>query len=67
MSEIIDGVEFYSGFPKAQGWFDCMVNGEYARLQHWVCVMSGRHRWKRHDGTYELDKVLWTGEAEARE
>lgn len=67
MSEVYDGVEFYKGFPKQQGWYDCLVEGEYKRLQHWVCIMNGRHRWKRHDGSYETGSVLWTGEAEARE
>ena len=62
-----EGFIWHQNFPRFQGWFDCKVDGEYARLQHWVCVMSGKHRWKRHDGSYELRPVEWTGEAEPRE
>lgn len=59
--------QWHEGFPKKQGWYDVLVNGEYQRLQHFICVMDGRHHWKKHDGDYETRKVVWTGEAEARE
>lgn len=67
MDEVIDGIVWHDGFPKKQGWFDCYCKGEYTRLQHWICIMDGRHKWKRHDGSYETSKVKWTGEPELRE
>ena len=67
MAEFFEGVEWHEGYPKAQGWYDCFVAGNYCRLQHWICIMDRRHHWKRRDGSYETERVLWTGEPEARE
>lgn len=67
MAEEIDGIFWNDGWPKSQGWFDCLVFGEYVRLQHFICQLDGRHHWKKHGGDYETNKVLWTGEPEARE
>lgn len=58
---------YFDGFPKKQGWYDVLLDGEPERLRHWVCQMSGRHEWIDIDGQYIRGReVLWTGEPELR-
>lgn len=56
------------GWPKAQGWFDCLYKGEEMRMRHWICILSNRHEWIKEDGSYISDKesVRWYGEAGLR-
>lgn len=62
-----DEIQYRSGWPKQQGWFDVTVDGEEDRLRHWICQLSGRHEWIDVDGHYIRDReVLWCGEAETR-
>lgn len=54
---------YYEGFPKSQGWFDVLIDGEPERLRHWVCILSGRHEWIDIDGQYIRGRVVeWTGD-----
>lgn len=59
--------EWHKGFPKQQGWYDCLVDGEEARRRYKHCDINRTDRWIRPDGEYECltAKVMWTGEASA--
>ena len=58
------------GEPKSQGWYDCLIDGEYEdRLQWWICIMNPKKRhWKDRDGHYvDLShRVQYTGDPSAR-
>ena len=63
----MEGINWQSGWPEQQGWFDCLIDGANEdRLQHWICPMAGRHHWKNIDGDYveALHSVQWFGNAE---
>ena len=56
------------GWPKEQGWFDCLVDGKTEeRLRHKICLAAGKHRWYGQDGEplAPFRKVEWTGKASA--
>lgn len=58
---------YYDGWPKLQGWYDVLVDGEPDRLRHWICQMSMRHEWIDIKGEYIRNKVVtWTGEPDIR-
>lgn len=61
-------IEWNEGEPPAEGWYDCMQNGEELRLQWWICKTNHRKKhWKNNLGHYvEVDgKVYWTGKPSA--
>jgi hypothetical protein len=58
-----DEEQYKEGYPKQQGWFDVLLDGEPERLRHWICQLSGRHEWIDIDGQYIRGReVLWIGE-----
>ncbi len=63
-------IEWHTKEPPAEGWYDCLLNGEELPLRWWVCKMNPRKRhWVDSAGAYrEFDgAVQWTGSARATE
>ena len=63
-------IEWKSGEPKQQGWYDCLIDGEEEdRLQWWICQLNPKKRhWKNALGDY-VDighTIQYTGNASAR-
>lgn len=57
--------DWKSGWPKKQGWYSCLVDGEEKNLRHFICEMSNRHEWVRPDGSYEYADVQYLDETPA--
>lgn len=61
-------IEWNEGEPPAEGWYDCLLNGEELRLCWWICKIDRRKRhWKNELGHYKDSegKVFWTGSPSA--
>lgn len=53
--------EWHDGFPKEQGWYECLLDGEIVLLRHFECCVSTRHEWAHPGGEYEYGNVKWRG------
>lgn len=47
------------GFPKENGTYRCLVNGEEMDLYHFKCVVNGKHKWYLGKKEEIRDTVLW--------
>ena len=62
MGEGKDGMTWHGGFPREQGWYECLLDGEPCVLRHWRCEMKRRSEWIDVKGNYMRGrKVLWAG------
>lgn len=55
-------MEYKDGYPVQAGWYECLWNGEPCALRHWICGLSGKHKWYDANGVEVSGKILWAGE-----
>jgi hypothetical protein len=61
MSETV----WHDGFPKREGFYKCLVDGELEmQLKFYICQVARKAHWVDYHGDYieTMGKVQWTGD-----
>ena len=59
----MDKNKWHDGFPKKQGWYNCLIDGELEmKLKFYVCQVAMKPHWVDTNGDYieTMGKVQWS-------